>query len=208
MKRRYMLILEILLLAGLAAWVFQSMTRGNAYPDAVDMKIQLSNANDKALLVKESPDKIVFIITDINGKEERLNPDQFANRVYSDKHSRSWLATVLNVSSPVGFIWVGLGLLGQVLFTGRMIVQWLVSEKEKKSVVPPIFWWMSLIGSTMLLVYFMWRRDPVGLLGQAFGWFIYIRNIWMIYGRKDSATPAEEDAADLADSQTLEKSAT
>jgi lipid-A-disaccharide synthase-like uncharacterized protein len=67
---------------------------------------------------------------------------------------------------------VGLGLLGQVLFTGRMLVQWLASEKQKRSVVPVAFWWMSLIGATMLLVYFTWRRDIVGVLGQATGWFI------------------------------------
>lgn len=207
MKRRYMMILEIALLAGLGVWVFQSLTRGNAYPNAVDMKVQLRDANDKALVIEEPSGKKIFIITLNDGKEERLTPDQFADRVYIDKHSRSWLATVMNVTSPIGFIWVGLGFLGQALFTGRMVVQWLVSEKEKKSVVPPIFWWMSLIGSSMLLVYFMWRRDPIGLLGQAFGWFIYIRNIWMIYGRKDTVTQAEEEEADLADQQTLEKTA-
>jgi lipid-A-disaccharide synthase-like uncharacterized protein len=91
----------------------------------------------------------------------------------------------------MGYLWVGLGLLGQVLFTGRMIVQWLVSEKQKRSVVPPIFWWMSLIGSTMLMVYFLWRRDPIGLLGQSFGWFIYVRNLWMIYRPN---TPAVSEA--------------
>jgi lipid-A-disaccharide synthase-like uncharacterized protein len=62
-----------------------------------------------------------------------------------------------------------------------MVVQWIVSEKSKKSVVPPVFWWMSLIGSSMLMAYFLWRRDPIGLLGQTFGWFIYVRNLWLIY---------------------------
>ncbi|HHQ49151.1 MAG TPA: hypothetical protein ENK19_09765 [Acidobacteria bacterium] len=78
-------------------------------------------------------------------------------------------------------MWVALGLLGQVLFTGRMVVQWLVSEKRKRSVVPVIFWWMSLGGATMLLIYFLWRKDIVGVLGQSTGWFIYSRNLWLIY---------------------------
>ncbi|HAI14296.1 MAG TPA: hypothetical protein DCM28_21505, partial [Phycisphaerales bacterium] len=73
-------------------------------------------------------------------------------------------------------MWVAVGLLGQVLFTGRMIVQWIASEKSKRSVVPTAFWWMSLIGASMLITYFIWRKDVVGVLGQATGWFIYVRN--------------------------------
>ncbi|MEI6339216.1 MAG: lipid-A-disaccharide synthase N-terminal domain-containing protein [Verrucomicrobiota bacterium] len=84
------------------------------------------------------------------------------------------------MTSPVGLAWVTLGLGGQLLFTGRMLVQWLASEKSKRSVIPISFWWMSLIGSTMLLVYFIWRRDIVGILGQATGWVIYIRNLVLI----------------------------
>jgi lipid-A-disaccharide synthase-like uncharacterized protein len=61
-----------------------------------------------------------------------------------------------------------------------MVVQWLASERRGKSVVPPLFWWMSLMGSLLLLSYFLWRRDPIGLLGQAFGSFIYLKNILWI----------------------------
>ncbi len=76
---------------------------------------------------------------------------------------------------------VGLGFLGQMLFTARMLVQWLASEKSKRSVVPPAFWWLSLIGASMLIAYFIWRKDVVGVLGQGFGWIIYIRNLALIY---------------------------
>jgi lipid-A-disaccharide synthase-like uncharacterized protein len=62
-----------------------------------------------------------------------------------------------------------------------MIVQWLVSERARRSVVPAAFWWMSLIGATMLLVYFLWRKDLVGVLGQGTGWLIYIRNLYLLY---------------------------
>jgi lipid-A-disaccharide synthase-like uncharacterized protein len=123
----------------------------------------------------------MFAITRHDGEVLDVSADELAARMHRDRTERSWGQKLLNVSNPFGYLWVGLGLLGQVLFTGRMIVQWLVSEKSKKSVVPPIFWWMSLGGSTMLMLYFLWRRDPIGLLGQSFGWFIYVRNLWMIY---------------------------
>ncbi|MEM7245783.1 MAG: lipid-A-disaccharide synthase N-terminal domain-containing protein [Acidobacteriota bacterium] len=87
---------------------------------------------------------------------------------------------MLNISSPLGFAWVALGFLGQLCFTGRMLVQWLASEKQRRSVVPPAFWWMSLVGATMLLAYFAWRRDLVGVIGQSTGWFIYARNLVLI----------------------------
>ncbi|MDA0812051.1 MAG: lipid-A-disaccharide synthase N-terminal domain-containing protein [Verrucomicrobia bacterium] len=91
--------------------------------------------------------------------------------------------STLNITSTAGIFWVGVGLLGQVLFTGRMIVQWIASEKEKRSIVPTSFWWMSLGGATMLIVYFVWRVDIVGVIGQATGWFIYVRNLWFVYGK-------------------------
>ena len=109
-----------------------------------------------------------------------LTPDEFSRFYYDQQTGRGWLSTVFNVTSPVGLVWVAIGLSGQLLFTGRMIVQWFTSEKSKRSVVPVSFWWMSLIGATMLLIYFIWRRDIVGILGQATGWIIYIRNLVLI----------------------------
>ncbi|MCY2958467.1 MAG: lipid-A-disaccharide synthase N-terminal domain-containing protein [Planctomycetota bacterium] len=91
------------------------------------------------------------------------------------------IESLLNITSPAGIVWVTLGFLGQLLFTGRMLVQWLISEQSRRSVIPTAFWWMSLAGASMLLAYFLWRRDPIGVLGQATGWFIYVRNLWMIY---------------------------
>jgi lipid-A-disaccharide synthase-like uncharacterized protein len=72
-----------------------------------------------------------------------------------------------------------------------MVVQWLVSEKQHQSIVPPSFWWMSLIGASMLITYFIWRKDIVGFLGQGTGWLIYLRNIWLIY-RSEPAKQAAE----------------
>jgi lipid-A-disaccharide synthase-like uncharacterized protein len=120
-----------------------------------------------------------------DGHESDLPPDRFAELLYAEYSGRNTLFAVLNISSAVGIAWVVFGLLGQVLFTGRMLVQWLVSERRKRSVVPVSFWWMSLGGASMLVIYFVWRQDIVGVLGQSTGWVIYVRNLWLIYRHKD-----------------------
>jgi len=77
--------------------------------------------------------------------------------------------------------WVIWGLAAQLAFTGRFVVQWIASERQKKSVVPVSFWYLSLIGSSGLLIYAIVRADPVFILGQAFGSIIYLRNLTLIY---------------------------
>ncbi|MEO0481214.1 MAG: lipid-A-disaccharide synthase N-terminal domain-containing protein [Planctomycetota bacterium] len=86
----------------------------------------------------------------------------------------------LSISSWGSLTWVLLGFAGQAAFFGRMLVQWLASEKNKRSVVPEVFWWLSLFGAIALLTYFIWRREVVGILGQAPGAFVYGRNLWLI----------------------------
>jgi lipid-A-disaccharide synthase-like uncharacterized protein len=118
---------------------------------------------------------------------ETLTADEFVAAIEATqggREGRGWLFTVLDVTGPLGVLWVSLGLLGQLLFTGRMVVQWLASEKQKQSVVPPVFWWMSFFGATLLLSYFIWRTDVVGILGQSTGFGIYARNLWLIYKPK------------------------
>lgn len=117
----------------------------------------------------------------LDGSEELLSPKDFTQILDQSAAGQSPFLRLLNISSRAGIAWVLLGLLGQVLFTGRMVVQWLTSERARRSVVPVAFWWMSLSGATMLLIYFIWRRDIVGILGQSTGWFIYSRNLWLIY---------------------------
>ena len=77
-------------------------------------------------------------------------------------------------------IWLVIGLAGQGLFSARFLVQWLVSEKRRESVIPVAFWYLSLAGSTVLLSYAIHRQDPVFILGQSLGSFIYLRNLWLI----------------------------
>ncbi len=78
-------------------------------------------------------------------------------------------------------IWIAVGLFGQFMFSMRFILQWLASEKQRKSVIPDLFWFFSIGGGVVLLSYAIWRRDPVFILGQAFGVFIYARNLYFIY---------------------------
>jgi lipid-A-disaccharide synthase-like uncharacterized protein len=77
-------------------------------------------------------------------------------------------------------LWIGIGLVGQMLFFGRFLVQWIASERAKRSVVPLAFWYFSIFGGSVLLVYAIYRKDPVFILGQAGGLVIYLRNLVLI----------------------------
>ena len=85
--------------------------------------------------------------------------------------------------------WLAFGYAGQALFTGRMLVQWIATEKRKQSVVPTLFWWLSLFGGLVLLIYFVRRGDPVGILGQVFGTVVYGRNLILIQNARKAASP-------------------
>lgn len=77
-------------------------------------------------------------------------------------------------------VWIGIGLVGQGLFSARFILQWLASERARRSVVPKAFWYFSLGGSLILLAYSIHRADPVFILGQSAGLGIYLRNLYLI----------------------------
>jgi lipid-A-disaccharide synthase-like uncharacterized protein len=76
--------------------------------------------------------------------------------------------------------WILLGFAAQALFTMRFVVQWLASERARRSIVPASFWTFSILGGSLLLVYAISRKDPVFIAGQAAGLFIYARNVWFI----------------------------
>jgi lipid-A-disaccharide synthase-like uncharacterized protein len=87
--------------------------------------------------------------------------------------------------------WVALGFLAQGLFTARFLVQWIASERAGRSVIPLAFWLFSIGGGLLLLVYALYRKDPVFIAGQAFGVFVYLRNLhFVMRERKATATPA------------------
>ncbi|MGJ0429505.1 lipid-A-disaccharide synthase N-terminal domain-containing protein [Methylobacter sp.] len=77
-------------------------------------------------------------------------------------------------------IWLVIGFLGQGLFSARFIVQWLKSEREKKSVFPIAFWYFSIAGGITLFAYAVHRQDPVFIVGQLTGLFIYLRNLYFV----------------------------
>jgi lipid-A-disaccharide synthase-like uncharacterized protein len=86
--------------------------------------------------------------------------------------------------SSISTLWLGIGLAGQALFSSRFLLQWIVSEKQKKSVMPVGFWFFSIGGSLLLLAYAIHRRDPVFILGQSVGFLIYSRNLQLIFKEK------------------------
>lgn len=152
----------------------------DAPPPPLVLKERIAGV-DQVLLAPESDGRYRYEVHFRDGHLERLSPDEFTDLLYGGQRSHQGIFRFLNISSPVGFLWVAVGLVGQLLFTGRMLVQWLASEKSKRSVIPVSFWWMSLVGASMLGVYFIWRRDAVGFLGQATGWIVYVRNLWLIH---------------------------
>ncbi len=77
-------------------------------------------------------------------------------------------------------VWLAFGFLGQALFSARFIVQWIASEREKRSVIPTVFWWFSLSGGLTLFVYALYRGDPVFILGQGAGLVVYVRNLYFV----------------------------
>jgi lipid-A-disaccharide synthase-like uncharacterized protein len=93
----------------------------------------------------------------------------------------------LGVANLTEAIWVAIGLFGQVLFFMRFLLQWIASEKEKRSVVPTSFWWFSIGGAAILLAYAIYRADPVFIVGQSLGFFIYARNLFLIRAEKRGA---------------------
>lgn len=84
--------------------------------------------------------------------------------------------------------WLLIGLTGQAFFFSRFFVQWLASEKARRSVIPMSFWYLSLAGGSVLLIYAIHVGDPVFILGQSTGAFIYLRNIYLRL--QESAQPA------------------
>jgi len=88
--------------------------------------------------------------------------------------------------------WVIFGFVGQLFFTLRFLVQWLVSERSGRSTVPVAFWYLSLLGGGMLFFYALWyRHDPVFTLGQFAGLFVYTRNLALIRRPRDGSVAAQ-----------------
>ena len=98
-----------------------------------------------------------------------------------------WIMDLLLVDSWMK-VWIAaFGLTAQGVFMSRMLVQWVATERAKKSVVPVPFWWLSLAGAIMLLIYGILDRDIVIILAQSFGFIVYARNLWFIYSERQAS---------------------
>ncbi|MGI9304259.1 MAG: lipid-A-disaccharide synthase N-terminal domain-containing protein [Gammaproteobacteria bacterium] len=88
-------------------------------------------------------------------------------------------------------VWLVIGFTGQAFFFMRFFVQWLHSERCQRSVIPVAFWYFSILGALTLLSYAIYKRDPVFILGQCTGLFVYLRNLHFIrkYPPETLATP-------------------
>jgi lipid-A-disaccharide synthase-like uncharacterized protein len=78
-------------------------------------------------------------------------------------------------------LWLGIGLLSQTFFFARFLIQWIMSEIRKKSYIPEIFWYLSVAGGLGLLIYSIHIKDPVFIIGQSVGLFVYLRNLYLIH---------------------------
>ena len=97
-----------------------------------------------------------------------------------------WLMDLLLVDSW-SKVWIAVfGLTAQGIFMSRMMVQWIATERAKRSIIPVPFWWLSIVGATMLLVYGILDRDIVIILAQTFGFVVYARNLWFIYAERNA----------------------
>ncbi|OPX93945.1 MAG: lipid-A-disaccharide synthase [Syntrophorhabdus sp. PtaU1.Bin002] len=80
--------------------------------------------------------------------------------------------------------WMVLGFVAQAFFSARFLVQWVASERAGRSVVPVVFWHLSILGTVLLLAYAIYRKDPVFILGQSAGLIVYFRNLFLIWREK------------------------
>ena len=192
-RRRTVALCIIVIAIGLAVpFAWPSIRRAALGPDgSTQIKVSLRNV-DRTDLISDADGQLVYRLTLDDGDTLILSPNAYAKRVRADMMDRPWYLKVMNITSPINAIWVFIGFSGQILFAGRSIVQWIASERERRSVVPTAFWWMALGGASMLLVYFIWRKDIVGILGQATGWTIYMRNLYFIYIVGGHQQPAED----------------
>ena len=191
-------IIAMIVILGLSLWVMLATSPSVPATDGA-AQIELVVANKKLKVEmrhpKDEPARYEFRFRNWPEKgAEWISSEKFEAIIdeSADNSGRSWLLQVWNVTSPMNLAWVALGLGGQLVFSARLIVQWLASERERRSVVPAAFWYLSLAGGLCLTTYFIWRHDLVGVLGQSMGLVVYVRNIRLILLHKQGVQRAPE----------------
>jgi len=110
-------------------------------------------------------------------------------------HASAQLAQWWADTPTTEMMWLAVGFIAQLMFSMRFIVQWIASERARRSIVPETFWYFSLLGGAMLFAYAIYRFDPVFMLGQGTGLIIYGRNIYFIRSHRKSESQAAAAAA-------------
>lgn len=154
-------------------------------PERIDLQARLNDVD------VERHDGRLLVRAEVGGDERLMTAEAWVASLEAAQHAQrehGFFYVLFDITKPWGFAWVALGLCGQALFTLRMLLQWWASEKHRRSIVPVGFWWTSLAGGILLLVYFVWRKDIVGIVGQSTGVFVYARNLVLIH--RSAAAPA------------------
>ena len=198
-------IVAMIALIALGMWLVLQPTLNTPKPtdpDSTRFELRIGAARH---FVEQRPAGDGFEYHFIGGGQGWLSESEFASR-NAEQHG-AWMRrpaierTLLgffNITSWLNFGWVMVGLVGQAAFFGRMFIQWIVSEKSRKSQVPELFWWFSFIGGVCLFTYFVWRVDIVGVLGQSTGVVIYARNLRLIHKERRRAARRAESGGSVA----------
>ncbi len=189
-RYRFLLALAFCIAIPTISWIL--LDRAGVLPKPQTAFFPTFNLSDRLKEVPiEDVDGEIIVTYETSGREtERYTAEEFLREIKNRQDSNagwSGLFSALDITSWASVSWVAFGLLAQGVFMGRLLVQWWATEQARVSIVPTSFWWLSLVGATMLVIYFTWRKDPVGILGQSTGWFVYIRNLWFIYGNKSES---------------------
>ncbi len=174
-------------------------------PDATTAPLRIGNERG-VVEITGTPDEQSYRLLFRSG--ETVGPmsrdaftERFGERTTDaiDTTAANPLFKLFNITSYGALIWIAIGFGGQIAFFGRMAIQWIVSERERKSVVPDAFWYLSFAGGLALFTYFVWRQDIVGVTGQTTGVVIYARNIRLIHKQKRRERRLADKAAAATD---------
>lgn len=192
------------LLIGIGFWLVMSPSGNRMHPqkDALTTEVRIGDTRGVVEVTGDSPASQKFRLLTRDGFESAsLSRSEFeavfgasiATQVADGREN--WLFRLLNITSWASLVWIAIGFGGQLMFSGRMFLQWLISERHKVSIITPAFWWFSLLGGICLFTYFVWRQDAVGVLGQSSGIVIYARNLRLISKQRRREAEARENIA-------------
>lgn len=191
----------MVLLIAIGFWLVMNPSGNKAHPrdEALTSEIRIGDTRGVVEVTGDSPDTQKFRLLTREGFESPdLTRSEFENIFGKSVTAQvadgraNWLFRLLNITSWVSLVWIAIGFGGQLMFSGRMFLQWLISERHKVSIITPAFWWFSLLGGICLFTYFVWRQDAVGVLGQSSGIVIYARNLRLIAKQKRREAEARE----------------